>query len=181
MNLARRLVAGLLNLAVLSVLFVGSCAVPAVAYFQSPWWFLEDVGPEGADTFFVASRSGGPAGPLQLRVVKFDPSEAARPNVDYHLPDGRLDYSWGPGEGSATIHATTEGTGGQVVRVFVAGDTPWTSLSEYRVIGNKVHPLRHSRSATWLLLGIPVLLVVFERLRKPIARRIRNWSAGGSA
>lgn len=43
-----------------------------------------------------------------------------------------------------------------MVKVFVRGDTPSASLSEYRVRDNKVEPLRYGHSnALYFLIGIP--------------------------
>lgn len=175
MSRARGLIAGLLNLTALLTLLVVAVAVPMVAYFQSPWWFLKEVGPTVSATFFVALGPERDAKPDQIRVVAFDPRKKEFLNAQYHLPDGRMSYSWGPGEGNASIYSTTEAQGSQLIRVFVAGDTPWTSLSEYRVAQGRIYPLRHSHSESWLLLGIPVLLVLFSLLRKPMERSIKRF------
>jgi hypothetical protein len=58
--------------------------------------------------------------------------------------------------------------------VFVTGDTPWTSLSEYRVADNQVTPLRHAQSEPWLLLGIVACLFLVYWVMKPIRRGIRR-------
>ena len=124
--------------------------------------------------FFVALRSEGGEGNQSIEVMKFEPKTMRYTDVRYQLPDGHLSYSWGPGEGGATIDVTTEKPGSQLIQVFVVGDTPWTSLSEYRVVDSTLHPLRHAHSAPWLLLGIPICLVLFDRLRKPIERGIKR-------
>lgn len=174
MTWLKRTIAALLNVTVLSVLLLGSCAAPGTAYFQSPWWFLKAVGPEPGGTFFIAMRPEAGAGSQPVEVKKFDARKMSDANPRYNLPAGQLSYRWGAGQGSATIHVTAEAPGSQLVRVFVVGDTPWTSLSEYRVADSTVRPLRHAHSASWLLLGIPLGLVLTILLWKPIQRRIRR-------
>lgn len=98
-------------------------------------------------------------------------------DVQYHMPEERMSYSWGDGEGyegHADIYAKTESQGSQLIQVFVAGDTPWTALSEYRVMDNKVYPLRHADSVGWLLLGVFSFPILMNLLSKPIRRRIKQ-------
>ncbi len=172
MTLAKRFASGLLYFVALSTLLLGSCVGPMVVYSQSPRWLLEEVGASLPTTFFVAFRTKGDDGALQLRVERYDPAKKRPADAQYHLPDGRLTYSSGPGEGDASIEVATEKAGSQLVRVFVTGDTPWTSLSEYRVADNTVQPLRHAHSAGWLLLGIIVCLLLVKPLMKPTRRGI---------
>jgi hypothetical protein len=58
--------------------------------------------------------------------------------------------------------------------VFVIGDTPWSSLSEYRVKDNRVEPLRHAHANGWMLLGILLCFVAVHYLMKPIRRSINR-------
>ena len=60
-------------------------------------------------------------------------------------------------------------------RIFVIGDTPWSSLSEYRVRDNKVEPLRHGHAVGWLFVaGVVLCLILVHFLMKPIGRGIRR-------
>ena len=175
MKRVKRLIADLLSLLALSTLLLASCTAPMGAYFfWGPRWFPEQVGPEVPSTFFVASTIEDGKKSQRIKVVTFDPEEIQSSNEQYHLPDGHLDYRWGTGTGGASIDVTTEAQGSQLVRVFVVGDAPWTSFSEYRVVENKVIPLRHSRPVAWFLLGIPVFLIIFSQITKPIRRGIRR-------
>jgi len=177
MKLLRRLGAGFLNFVVLSVLFVGSCAGPGLMYVQSPWWFLRSIDHGNPGSFFVAFRSNSDEVPQQVKVMryKFDSEKEKYSDLQFHLPNGRLQYSFGRGEGSASINATAEVQGGQLVQVFVSGDTPWTSLSEYRVLDNKIYPLRHAHSVAWLLLGMVICPFLVIALKGPIRRGINRF------
>jgi hypothetical protein len=170
----RRLLVALLKGVMLSVLLLGACARPGVAYMQSPHWLIKTVGNPLPRGFHVALRDGGPQ---QVEVKRLDPRKLPSIDPRYHLPDGQLRYSWGPGEGHATVDVTRHPSGAQVVRVYVVGDSPWTSLSEYMVANNQLQPLRHADSAAWLLLGIPILTGIAAALSqrfggaRPINRR----------
>src|SRR5262245_35850917 len=98
----KRLIAGLMKFTVLSVLLIGSCAVPTAAYIQSPKWLLADAGPKVSDkSFYVASWSEGKQG-SGIEVVRFDGAQATKPNVRYQLPDGQYTYYW-PGGADAKV------------------------------------------------------------------------------
>lgn len=172
----RKLVAALLNFAVTAVLLVGAFAGPMVLYAHSPWWLLGKFDPDRTGTFFVAFLSTGGGGPQRLRVVRYGAGSVAKggDDVQYHLPDGRQFYKQASGDGGARVDVRTEPSGSQVVQVFVTGDTPWTSLSEYRVADNNVTPLRHAQSSAWFLLGILVCLLLVYRVMKPIRSGIRR-------
>ncbi len=177
MKRVKRLIAGLLNLMVLSVLFVGSCVGPGIMYMQSPRWFLEKVDHGDPASFYVAFISKGDEVPQQIKVMRyeFDSERGKYSDVQFHLPNGRL-HGFGPGKGSASITATADEQGGQLVQVFVIADTPWTSLSEYRVVDNRIYPLRHADSMAWLLLGVVVCpILVIALVRKPIRRGINRF------
>lgn len=177
MNRVRRVVAGLLNFAVVAVLLVGAFVGPMVLYAHSPWWLLGKFDPGRTGTFFVAFMStGGGGGTPRLRVTRYEAGSGAKgsSDVQYHLPEGRQAYRQASGDGGARIDVRTEPSGSQVVQVFVTGDTPWTSLSEYRVADNQVTPLRHAQSEPWLLLGIVACLFLVYWVMKPIRRGIRR-------
>jgi len=176
MKLIKRLSAGLLNLVALSVLFGGSCVGPAVMYMQSPWWFLERVDLGDTESFFcVAFRSKDGEVPQQVKVMryKFDSEKNKYSGIQFHLPNGHL-HGFGPGKASASINATAEEQGGQLIQVFVVGHTPWTSLSEYRVVDNKIYPLRHADSVKWLLIGVVICPFLIILLARPIRRGINR-------
>jgi hypothetical protein len=105
---------------------------------------------------------------------EFDSDKGKYSDVQFHMPNGRL-HGFGPWKGSATITATDEEKGGQLVQVFVIGDTPWSALSEYRVVNNKIYPLRHADSAAWLLIGVVVCPDLIIALRRPIKRRVNRF------
>ncbi len=178
MNLIKRLTAGLLYIVVISILVIGAFLVPGRMYIQSPWWFLEEVNPDEPGSFFVAfmSEDSGVIG-KQLHVIPvgIDPQKEGYSGVQYYMPEESLYYSWGAGEGSASIYVKQEAQGNQIIQVFVVGDTPWTSLSEYRVVGNKIYPLRHAHSVAWFLLGIIFCLSIVRRLSTPIKRGIKQF------
>ncbi len=167
--LLRRLLVALLKGAMLSVLLLGACAGPGIAYMQSPHWLLKTVGNPLPRGFHVALRD---TGPQRIEVKRFDPRKLPATDPGYQLPEGQLHYSWGPGEGHATVDVSRHASGAQVVRVYVVGDTPWTSLSEYMVSNNQLQPLRHADSAAWLLLGIPLLMGIAAALSARFGRRI---------
>jgi hypothetical protein len=176
MKRIKGLIAGLLKLTVISVLFAGSCMGPALLYYQSPRWLLNKVENSDIVSFYVAFRSRSDEVPEQVNVMRytFDSENGNYSGVQFHLPNGRL-HGFGPGKGSATINATADEQGGQIVQVFVTGDTPWTSLSEYRVLENKIYPLRHAHSAAWLLVGAVVCPLLIIALIKPIKRGINRF------
>lgn len=176
MKRVKRLIAGLLNLVVLSVLFAGFCMGTGIMYYESPRWVLEKVEQGYTGAFFVAYKSKGDEEPRQVRVMKyeFNAEKGKYSDVQFHLPNGRL-HGFGPWKGDASITATAEEQGGQFVKVFVIGDTPWTALSEYRVVDNKIYPLRHAHSVAWLLLGVVACpFLVIALVRKPISRGINR-------
>ena len=194
--MTRRMIAKLLSLGAMCLLLLGSCMGPLALYAKSPRWMLKEFDPNNPGSFFVAflAKEGDGAERLQVARYPYRPDSAAnstmacqnvsttphRPesastmshDVQYHLPDGQHEFRWLPDDGGATINVKTEGPGVQTVRVFVVGDTPWTSLSEYRVVGNKVHPLRHAHSSPWILLGIVACILLGARVMEPIERGI---------
>lgn len=172
----QRLMAGLLNLTALSVLLLGSCAGPVALYSQSPWWFLGNFDTDHARSFFVAFMSTAHDGSEQLHVMQYgtDPHKKGYTDVRYRMPRERLSHDWGPSAGTARVYAETEPQGHQLIKVFVVGDTPWTSLSEYRVVGNEVYPLRHAHSNPWFLLSIIGCLFIANRLSRPVKRSINR-------
>jgi hypothetical protein len=176
MKILRKLLAGLLNLIVMSVLLLGSCVGPGLMYVQSPHWFLEPYNAEKSRSFFVAFRAKDAEGRDGLRVIflQSDPARLGYTDIRYHLPEGRNSEDIVGGETQANIQVATEPGASQIVRVFVIGDTPWSSLSEYRVKDNRVEPLRHAHANGWMLLGILLCLVLVHYLMKPIRRSINR-------
>lgn len=175
MNWPRRWSAAVLNFVVLLALFLGSCVGPATMYVKSPWWFLEDVGPDGAGTFFVAYTAKDGAAPQGVRFTRYSFKADAKTYTDmqFHVPNGEYSASSG-GKELSRVAARADGKGGQIVKVFVTGDTMWTSLSEYRVEGNRIFPLRHAHSVGWFLLAALVLPLLVYSLRNRIRRGINR-------
>ncbi len=175
MNWPRRWSAGLLNFVVLLALLLGSCVGPTTMYVQSPRWFLEDVGPGGAGTFFVAYTAKDATAPKDVKFMRYSFEADAKTYADmqFHVPIGEFRASSG-GEEFSRVTAKADGKGGQLVQVFVTGDTMWTSLSEYRVEGNRIQPLRHAHSVGWFLLAAFVLPLLVYSLRNRIRRAINR-------
>ncbi|MDH5389385.1 MAG: hypothetical protein OEY06_13185 [Gammaproteobacteria bacterium] len=174
MNIIKQVIASLLYFVIISTLLIASCVGPGVMYSQSPKWFLDEVNVDEENRFFVAFISND-NGLDRLNVVmhKNAPEGKDSSNVQYYLPEEHMSYSWGNGD--ASIYAKTEPDGSQIIQVFVVGDTPWSSLSEYRVVDNNVHPLRHAGSVGWLfLLGVFICFFFVARLSKPIKYRIKR-------
>ncbi len=178
MNLLKQIIAGFLKLAVFSVLFLGACVGPCVVYYQSPKWFIKDIDIDKAKSkqFYIALKSedSDTGEKIAVERYKFVSTENNFSGVQYHLPGKHMSYSWGPGEESAQIKVTNEEQGSQLIRVFVTGDTPWTSLSEYRVKNNEIHPLRYAMSNPWFLLGTIICPFLVVLLVRPIGRSINR-------
>lgn len=185
MKLLERVIARLLQVSLVSVLFLASCVGTMGLYGQSSKWLLKEANVDEDSQFHVAFISKGGEQNSKLMVFPYrymrddyEDGERKFHHPQYHLPEEHMSFSWGAGEGSASIRATNEPDGSQLVRVFVMGDTPWSSLSEYRVVENKIHPLRYGDSARWawpaLLLGVVIFPSLIVRLIKPIEIRINR-------
>ena len=72
------------------------------------------------------------------------------------------------GGGSASVTVKTETDGNQLVQIFAVGDTPWASLSEYRVVDDVIQPLRHGASNHWFLLGMLLSPFITRFMQKPV-------------
>ena len=156
----------LLRLSLLSVIFFGSCVGPGVLYIQSPKWQLQEVDIEKDRTFFIAylkPDSDEVEVDFYRHVAAFDASEGAI----FKLPKENYSKNWAGG-GSASVTANTEADGSQLVQVFAIGDTPWASLSEYRVMNDQIHPLRHGASNHWFILGMLFSPVITWLMQKPV-------------
>lgn len=176
MTILRKLLAGLLNLLVLSVLLLGSCVGSVGLFVQSPRWSLEPYDAEKSRSFFVAFSAKDNEGQTGIHVMPYErkPAPQDYSDIQYRLPDGRHHETRSDQDQSSTIQASTEADGSQLVSIFVMGETPWSSLSEYRVKGNQVQPLRHAHANPWMLLGILAGLVGVHYLMKPIRRSINR-------
>lgn len=178
MNLIKRLIAGLLYIVVVSILVVGSFWGPIVMFTQSPWWFLEEVNPDEPGSFFVAFISeDSEVEEKQLHVIPgIDPQKEGYSGVQYYMPEDRLSYSW-PGGQEASVNVKAEALGSQIIQIFVVGEVAWTSLSEYRVVGNKIYPLRHAHSVqmVWWLLGTIICMFFVSKLSTPIKHGIKKF------
>lgn len=168
----KRIAANILRVSILLVIFLGSCTGSGILYMQSPKWALEKFDLEKAKTFFIAYV---PKESDEVEVIFYrdNPVTNTSSGTQFHLPRQKMSYSW-DGDGSASIIVKNEENGNQLVQIFVTGDTPWTSLSEYRVINNKIHPLRHGMSNHWFLLGVLISPFLTAYLRKPVALAVNR-------
>jgi hypothetical protein len=174
MKLLKWIIASLLRLSLVSVLFLGSCVGPAHIYAQSSKWFLKKADIQEDQKFFVAfiGKSGKDSG--NLRVVPFVYLDYVDgyPNLQFHLPEERMSVDWNDGhDGGAEIRVSNETDGSQRVRVFVVGDTPWTSHSEYLVKDNVIYPLLYGDSGYFIVqsMFLCIFIILFFRSRiKPI-------------
>jgi len=174
MNLFKLLVSRSFYLVVMTTLLLGSCAVPGYLFYNSPKLILEEIDSNEVDkiSFFVAFMADNDLGSKSLYVDR--PKyikEQKHSNVQYHIPEKHMSYSFDAGE-DAYIDVIEESQDSQIIQVMVHGDTPWSSLSEYRVSDNKVYPLRHSHSMSWILLGMLIGPAIVARISMPIRRRI---------
>lgn len=179
MNALRKLLAWLLKLIALSVLLLGSCVGPGVLYVQSPQWSLEPYDAEKSRMFFVAFMAKDEKGKDGMRaaLLRRDITKSGFTDIRYQLPAGehrehREGDNYDP---PAKITVVNEPGGSQLVKVDMVGDSPWASLSEYRVRDNQVEPLRYGHSnPLFFLIGIPLCLIGAHYLMKPIRRRIER-------
>ena len=174
-NFAKRVAAASLKFSLISIMFLGSCAGPGIAYYQSPKWAIKDVDLEKAVLFFVAFAATGSDGSTEVHVERlgFDPSEHGFDNFTYRLPEDELSFRWRRDEVGATISVTPGSHGDQLVQIFMVGETPWSSLSEYRVVEKAIQPLRYVKAVPWLLLGVLICpFLVVDLLKGPICRAI---------
>lgn len=168
--MGRRFLSGLLQLAIFLPLLLGSCVAPGVLYVKSARWVVGPVEGKPPPTFFIAFRRAGDAtfdvAPLRLHQRK------RPPGVEYRLPPGKHERAL---ETMAELEATDEADGSQRVRLFVMGDTPWSSVSEYRVRDGRIEPLRHGHSSGWVFLaGFVVCIALLVLVMPPIRRRIER-------
>jgi hypothetical protein len=132
--------------------------------------------------FFVAFMAKDDKGKDAMRaaLLRRDITKSGYTDIRYQLPEGehREHRNEGDYDPPASITVTNEPGGSQLVKVYVMGDSPWASFSEYRVRDNKVEPQRYGHSnALFFLIGIPLCLIGVHYLMKPIRRRI-EWMVG---
>lgn len=166
------------------MLLLGSCVGPGVLYVQSPKWSLEPYDAEKSRMFFVAFQAKDNQGKDAIRaaLLRHDLTKSGYTDIRYQLPEGehREHRDEGDYDPSANITVTTEPGGSQRVKVYVMGDSPWASMSEYRVKDDKIEPLRYGHSnALFFLIGIPLCLIGVHYLMKPIRRRIDRMVGSG--
>lgn len=164
------------------MLLLSSCVGPGIGYVQSPRWLLKDIdsGEVNQKAFYVAFTSNDPSEPRQLHVTLFSQQEemvAKYPDLSFHMTEDYLNHTSGGGD-NASIKTIAEADGTQLTQVFVVGDTPWSSLSEYRVIDDTIYPLRHAHASPWLLLGVIIGPMVVSLISKPLRRKIDDFFAG---
>lgn len=167
--MGRRFLSGLLQFVVFVPLLLGACTGPGVLYLQSARWVAEPAPAKPPFSFFVAfrDRESGALGVQPLGALRRE----RRPGAEFRLPPGTHEVR--VEEIFAEIEVADVPGGGQRVRVYVVGDTPWASLSEYRVRNGRIEPLRHGHSSPWVFLaGFGVCLALLGLAMKPIRRFI---------
>ncbi len=164
----KRVVAGLLRLSILSVVFMGSCAGSAVLYMQSPKWDLAEVNLEKDKTFFGAYTTEE-NDKVEIVLYRFLPDPSESKKIKYRLQREEISQVW-EGGGSASVTVIDEVDGSQLIRIHVIGDTPWASISEYRVTDNEIHPLRHGAANLFFLIGALFSPFITWFARKPVRR-----------
>lgn len=172
----RQIAARIIKFTVLFVIFFASCTGTMTFYENSPKWSLEKVNLEKDKTFFIAymlNESDDVKVTMHRSIPSIDKATAIR----FHLPREHMTYNiWGEGEGYSKITTVNEENGNQLIQIVVMGPiVPWFSLSEYRVIHNKIYPLRHAVSNNWILLGLLFSPILVAFLNKPIGRRINRY------
>lgn len=111
---------------------------------------------------------------VQVVFYRVKPTTESGTNIQFHLPREKMSFSWGKGEGTSPITVKNEENGNQLIQIFVVGDTPWSSLSEYRVINNRIYPLRHAMSNPWFLLGVLISPLLTFFIQKPVAHAVNR-------
>lgn len=168
----KNIIAHLLRLSLLSVVLLGSCVGSGVIYIQSPKWQIEEVDIENDKTFFVAYTT---LDSDDIEIIFYRQIENLT-EIDkrrFKLPEEHYSKVW-EGGGSATVTSKLEADGSQLVQIFSIGDTPWASLSEYRVIGDKIQPLRHGSANHLFLLGVLLSPFITWLLQKPVRRLVNR-------
>lgn len=163
----------LLRAVLVVVMLPASCIGPPYLYYFSPKLLMDKVNLEKDFLFFVAfyARENGGDKKLFVFPIGYEPKKFHLSDVQYHLDKPKLSYKFGgrDGEGGAEVKLVEDNEEGQLVQIFSTGDTSWTSLSEYRVVGNKVIPLRFARSNIWILVAWPFLFACFYLINRKLA------------
>lgn len=167
--LFKLVLAGLLRLSILTAVFLGSCVGSGVMYMHSPNWKLNEVDLEKDRKFFGAYTKEN-SDEVEVVLYKYLP-EPGDERINYRLPREEISYAW-DGGGSASITASDQADGSQLVRIHAIGDTPWASLSEYRVTNNEINPLRYGASNHFFLLGVLLSPFITWILQKPVRRAV---------
>ena len=160
----------LLRLSILTAVFLGSCAGSGVLYIQSAKWDADAVDLEKDKTFFSAYRAQD-SEEIEVVLYRFLPEPVESKPISYRMPQAEISHVW-EGGGSATVTAEDQADGSQLIRIHAIGDTPWVSLSEYRVSDNQIFPLRHGASNHIYLLGALLSPFITLLVRKPVRRLV---------
>ena len=162
----KAVIGALLRLSILSAIFLGSCVGSGSLYLHSAKWHLDAVDLEQDKTFFGAYRKEASE---EIEVVRYQylpqPGEAGP--VLFRMTQAEIAYAL-PNGSSATVTAVDQADGSQLVRIHTVGDTPWVSLSEYRVADNEIQPLRHGLSNHIYLLGLLLSPFITWLFRSPV-------------
>lgn len=171
----------LIRAVLVAILLPASCAGPPFLYYYSPWLLIDKADIDKDSLFHVAfytSKAGGKnagkaAADRQFVVAPYSYAlkESKRSTVRFHLAKPEIRYQFGDkaGEGGADVKVLEEKKNTQVIQIFSAGDSPWTTLSVYRVTDNKVTPLRFARSNVWILVAWPFVFALFYFINKKLA------------
>ena len=167
----KAVIGALLRLFILSAIFLGSCVGSGSLYLHSAKWHLDAVDLERDRTFFSAYRK---AASEKIEVVRYRylPKSGEAGPVHFRMTQAEIAHAW-PDGGNATVTALDQADGSQLIRIHAIGDTPWVSLSEYRVADNEIQPLRHGLSNHLYLLGVLLSPFITWFLRKPVKHLTR--------
>lgn len=163
----------LLRLAIIVFLLPASCVGPPFLYYFSPWILARQVDIESDSLFYVAYYTQKKREDKKLFVTPYKNAvvENNQSTRQYRLIQSEISYQFGgiEGEGEASISVESQNEKEQIIRIFVSGDTPRTSLSEYRVVDNKVFPLRYARSNVWILVAWPIAFFLIQAINSWLA------------
>lgn len=167
-SILKLLIAGLLRLSILTAIFLGSCAGSGALYIHSPKWDLEQVDLEQDNKFFGAYLTQGEDA-VKVVLHRYLPEPDSYPRTIFRMPHDQISHAW-DGGGNATITAEDQPDGSQLIQIHAVGDTPWVSLSEYRVTDNQIYPLRHGAANQLFLLSALLSPFITWIARKPVSR-----------
>lgn len=173
----KQVIGALLRLSILTAVFLGSCVGSGSLYVHSAKWETDEVDLDKDRTFFSAYREGA-SDDVEIVLYRFLPQPSESRQIHYRMTEQEISHVW-EGGGSATVSAREQADGSQLIRIHAIGDTPWISLSEYRVTNNEIMPLRHGASNHSYLLGMLLSPVITWLALKPVRRLVWMLIKGG--